>query len=469
MIRRHTAALRLALMGVDVASAAAMFVLVAGLRVSERDWTTVMGGATALTGLAASFYAGGWVLMLWLRGLYRLRTRWSIRREALDIVASAAILALITFAALFLLRLSDVSRLFLLALFPAQVVLTMGVRIALRRGFEWLRLRGGNARFSLVVGTGSAAQEFADRMESHPSLGLKVIGHLSEPHDPPLVVSRPVLGSVEDVVDVLHDNVVDEVAICLPVTEWSLVEPVTRVCEAEGRVVRIPMDVVGLPMERGIVEEFDGQPVVSYVYGPDRAVGLLLKRAIDVAIAALALLLLTPLLALVGLLIRLSDGGPVIFRQTRVGLHGRTFTLLKFRSMVTDAEERLEELRHLNEIAGGAFKLSEDPRQTRTGRWLRRTSLDELPQLWNVLRGEMSLVGPRPPLPAEVAGYDLWHRRRLSMKPGVTGLWQIEGRREPVFDRWVAMDLDYIDRWSLWLDFQIMLRTIPSVLQQQGR
>lgn len=469
MIRRHTAALRVALMVVDVASAMLMFVLVAGLRVSDRDWTAVMGPATALTGLAALVYAGGWVVTLWLRGLYRLRTRWSIRREALDIVTSAVILAVITFAVLFLFRLSDVSRLFLLALFPAQVLLTLGVRIVLRRGFEWIRRRGGNARFSLVVGTGPAAQEFADRMESHPALGLKVIGHLSEPHDPPLVVSRPVLGSVEDVIDILHDNVVDEVAICLPVTEWALVEPVTRVCEAEGRVVRIPMDVVGLPMERGIVEEIDGQPVVSYVYGPDRAVGLLFKRAIDVAISAIALLLLAPVLALVGLLVRLSDGGPAIFRQTRVGLHGRTFTLLKFRSMVAGAEEQLDDLRHLNEIEGGAFKLSEDPRQTRTGGWLRRTSMDELPQLWNVLRGEMSLVGPRPPLPDEVAGYDLWHRRRLSMKPGVTGLWQVEGRREPLFDRWVAMDLDYIDRWSLWLDLKILLRTIPSMLQQQGR
>ncbi|MDQ3448855.1 MAG: sugar transferase [Chloroflexota bacterium] len=455
----------------DVASAAALFVLVAGLRFidRDRDWTTVMGGATALTGLAAVVYATGWVTTLWLRGLYRLRTRWSIRREALDIVGSAVVMAVVTFAILFLLRLSDVSRIFLLALFPAQVFLTLAVRIALRRGFEWLRRRGGNIRYSLVIGTGPAAQEFADRMESHPSLGLKVIGHLSEPHDPPLVVTRPVLGTVEDVIDVLHDNVADEVAICLPVTEWSLVEPITRVCEAIGRVVRIPMDVVGLPMERGIVEEIDGQPVVSYVYGPDRAVGLLLKRGIVIVIASLALLVLSPILIAVGLLVRLVDGGPVIFRQTRVGLHGRTFTLLKLRSMVPDAEEQLDDLRHLNEIEGGAFKLSEDPRQTRTGRWLRRTSIDELPQLWNVLRGEMSLVGPRPPLPDEVAGYDLWHRRRLSMKPGVTGLWQVEGRREPLFDRWVAMDLDYIDRWSLWLDLKILLRTIPSMLQQQGR
>jgi lipopolysaccharide/colanic/teichoic acid biosynthesis glycosyltransferase len=174
-------------------------------------------------------------------------------------------------------------------------------------------------------------------------------------------------------------------------------------------------------------------------------------------------------MAIVALRIRIRDGSPVIFRQSRVGLHGRTFTLLKFRTMVPDAESRRSELEGRNEVHGGAFKVTDDPRLTGTGRFLRRTSLDEIPQLWNVLRGEMSLVGPRPPLPEEVAGYDMWHRRRLSMKPGMTGLWQVEGRADPVFDQWVRMDLDYIDRWSLWLDVVIMIRTVPVVLSLQGR
>jgi lipopolysaccharide/colanic/teichoic acid biosynthesis glycosyltransferase len=154
-----------------------------------------------------------------------------------------------------------------------------------------------------------------------------------------------------------------------------------------------------------------------------------------------------------------------LFRQARVGLHGRRFQVVKFRSMVPDAEERLGEIETLNEIKGHAFKVTQDPRLSRTGRILRATSIDELPQLWNVLIGEMSLVGPRPPLPREVADYDLWHRRRLSMKPGITGLWQVQARRSEDFDRWVELDLAYIDRWSLWLDFKIMLRTIPAMLQ----
>ena len=159
----------------------------------------------------------------------------------------------------------------------------------------------------------------------------------------------------------------------------------------------------------------------------------------------------------------------MVFRQERVGLHGRPFRVVKFRTMVPDAEEHLAELEALNEISGPAFKLTDDPRLTRTGGWLRRTSIDELPQLWNVLRGEMSLVGPRPPLPSEVLDYDIWHRRRLSMQPGITGLWQVAARREPDFDRWVRLDLDYIDRWSLWLDLKIILRTIPAVLTGEGR
>jgi lipopolysaccharide/colanic/teichoic acid biosynthesis glycosyltransferase len=174
-------------------------------------------------------------------------------------------------------------------------------------------------------------------------------------------------------------------------------------------------------------------------------------------------------LLITALAIRVLDGPPVLFRQTRVGLHGRPFTIIKFRTMAPDAEERLHEVAHLNELEGAAFKASNDPRMSSIGSVLRRTSIDELPQLWNVLRGEMSLVGPRPPLPTEVVEYDIWHRRRLSMKPGITGLWQVESRHESNFDRWVELDLSYIDRWTLWLDLSILLRTMPSVLMARGR
>jgi lipopolysaccharide/colanic/teichoic acid biosynthesis glycosyltransferase len=187
-----------------------------------------------------------------------------------------------------------------------------------------------------------------------------------------------------------------------------------------------------------------------------------MKRAIDIGFAVAGLIVLSPLFVGVALWVSASDGAPILFRQTRVGLHGRPFSVVKFRTMVADAEARYSEVVGRSDIAGPAFKLSGDPRVTKTGRFLRRTSLDELPQLWNVLRGEMSLVGPRPAPPREVEGYDLWHRRRLSMKPGITGLWQVKARRSNDFDERARLDLAYIDRWSLWLDVKILAQTIPA-------
>jgi lipopolysaccharide/colanic/teichoic acid biosynthesis glycosyltransferase len=211
-----------------------------------------------------------------------------------------------------------------------------------------------------------------------------------------------VLGRLDDIEDVLHRTVVDEVAICLPVAQWDMAEPITRLCASEGKFVRIPGD--GPTVSGAYREEFDGLTVQSLVYGPDRALALTAKRVVDVVVAAGALLALSPLMAGIAVWIWRTDGRPVLFRQQRVGEHGRRFTLLKFRTMTRDAEERLAELAAINEIRGRAFKLTDDPRLTRSGRFLRRTSLDELPQLVNVLRGEMSLVGPRPPLPREVDG-----------------------------------------------------------------
>jgi lipopolysaccharide/colanic/teichoic acid biosynthesis glycosyltransferase len=198
---------------------------------------------------------------------------------------------------------------------------------------------------------------------------------------------------------------------------------------------------------------------------PDRQLGLAAKRIVDFALAVIGLTLGLPIFLLAGMAVLIADGRPILFSQARVGLHGRQFKLYKFRTMVRDAEALRAQLLELNERKGPAFKVTDDPRITRAGRFLRRTSLDELPQLLNVLLGDMSMVGPRPPLPSEVDEYDIWHRRRLSMKPGITGLWQVAARRDAEFDRWVELDLAYIDRWSVWLDLKIMLRTIPAMLQ----
>jgi len=479
MIRRHHAVFRLSLMSADALSAMATFIVVSVIRFGADGWQIAWAHAGIDPYLLMGVYAATWVAAIAVNDLYRLRARWSVRREALDVVRAGALLAVLTFSALFILKLPEVSRLFLLTLFPAQIVVTFVSRLLLRWGFARARERGLNTRFVLVVGTGKSAKDYADRIERHRELGLSVVGHLAfaprlgqqagdAGDDEPLLpaaLGRPILGTLDEIEVVLHRQVVDEVVICLPPAAWGFVEAIARICEDEGKIVRVPLveGIFSLPGARQ--EEFDGVAMLSLVYGPDRVLSLVTKRVLDLGLSAVALVLMSPILVVVALVVLVLDGRPILFRQERVGLHGRTFQVLKFRTMVPDAEDRLDELLEQNEIQGHAFKLSHDPRLSRTGRWLRRASIDELPQLWNVLKGEMSLVGPRPPLPREVAGYDVWHRRRLSMKPGITGLWQVSARREEEFDRWVEMDLDYIDRWSLWLDLKIMLRTIPAMLQ----
>jgi exopolysaccharide biosynthesis polyprenyl glycosylphosphotransferase len=472
LIRRHITALRLGLLAVDALSAILLFVTISIVQLGP-EWMAAWRRAGFDPMAIAAGYAAAWATVLWLHGLYRLRSRWSARTEVRDILRADLLLAVASFSALFLFKLPDVSRRFLITLFIAQAIVTIASRLTVRWGLAALRDRGYNRRFVLVVGTGPAAQRFADRIERHRALGLRVIGHLAETDRAAqadatglaLVGPRPVIGTIDDIEDVLHQRVVDEVAICLAADHISRIEPITRLCEEEGKVVRIPVAELGLTLPGGRLEEFDGIAVLSLVYGPDRIVGLAVKRLIDLVLGTAGIIVLSPVLVGIALWVRAVDGGPILFRQQRVGLHGRSFAVAKFRSMQPDAEERLDALRSLNEIQGPAFKVTDDPRLTRTGRILRATSLDELPQLWNVVRGQMSLVGPRPPLPSEVQGYDLWHRRRLSMKPGITGLWQVEARREEDFDRWVELDLAYIDRWSMWLDLKILFRTIPAMFQ----
>jgi exopolysaccharide biosynthesis polyprenyl glycosylphosphotransferase len=468
LIRRHATELRLLLALFDAFAAVSVLGLASLVRFGPSDtldpFVKVIPNPIAALGI----FAIAWPVALWTQGLYRSRVRLTLRGEVLDVLRASALFAAGILSLLFIFKLPDVSRGVLVLLFPGLALSALVTRLALRMLLVKLRENGRNTRFILVLGSNGRAQAFADMVESHEELGLRVVGHLA-PDGEPRTVTRPILGPVEDIEEVLHTNVVDEVAICLPITEVEHIDEIARLCEEEGKIVRIPMYVLEHTLSNGRVEEVDGIPIYSIVTGPDRVLGLIAKRLLDIAGAAALIVVLSPVMVAIGAAIRLNSAGGVLFRQRRVGLHGRTFEVLKFRTMHVGAEERLTELMELNEIRGHAFKLTADPRVTRVGRWLRRTSLDELPQLWNVLRGEMSLVGPRPPLVSEVQGYDVWHRRRLSMKPGMTGLWQVRARTEQDFDRWVETDLEYIDSWSLWLDLRIILRTIPAVLNREGR
>jgi exopolysaccharide biosynthesis polyprenyl glycosylphosphotransferase len=231
---------------------------------------------------------------------------------------------------------------------------------------------------------------------------------------------------------------------------------------------RIVPDLFQMSVRRLDMDNLNGLPLLSVQEPRISTAGQIAKRVLDIIGAAVVLILTAPFMALAALAIRLDSPGPILFRQERVGRGESRFTLYKFRTMYKDAEEQLETLKAHNEASGPLFKMKNDPRITRVGRILRRTSVDELPQLYNVLKGEMSLVGPRPPLPREVEQYQDWHRRRLAVAPGITGLWQVSGRSDLTFDEMVLLDLYYIENWSLFLDFKILLRTIPQVIFARG-
>ncbi len=417
--------------------------------------------------LRALFYGVAWVALLYVHGAYRLRAHWTLRGEIGPISSSTVWLAVLGIAALILSATPvDRSGWALLLLFPLQGLLALALRVVVRALFMQARRRGHNVRNLVVIGTGARAVAFERLVSEHSVLGIQVIGYLGD--EPPAgPTSAPLLGRAEDLPRIMHEGVVDEVAICVDQDDWGVVEDLAQLAHEEGKLVRVPLHVPELRSSERFVEELDGTAVLTYSNGPDELTGAILKRVLDVGVSLVALVLLGPLMLLLAMWLRIRQGPQVLFRQTRVGRHGRPFAILKFRTMRLDAEEVYQELRDQSHMSGAAFKLRDDPRVTPDGRWLRRFSLDELPQLFNVLKGDMSIVGPRPAPAREVEEYDLWHRKRLSVKPGITGLWQIT-RDYSDFDRRAQLDMAYIDDWSVWLDLSIMARTVPAVFRKAG-
>ncbi|MGC8884869.1 MAG: sugar transferase [Bryobacteraceae bacterium] len=361
----------------------------------------------------------------------------------------------------------DLSRPFL-ALWTVYALLG---QTAFRLWLGWIQRRRAGAaaarRYVYIGGTGETALRLGRLVEQSREFGLELAGFLSE--EPGQVsLSRPYpVHSWRELPRLLETRVVDELLFAVDSRQLAQLEDLLLLCEEEG--VRTRLHVGFLPHVRGRVdlEHLGTEPLLTFSGAPHDDFRLVIKRGLDVILSAAALLVLWPLMLAIALLIRLTSPGPAIFRQTRCGLNGRRFTLYKFRTMVADAEKRKAEVAHLN-VKKTAFKIPNDPRLTPLGRWLRKFSLDELPQLWNVLKGEMSIVGPRPPVPEEVERYERWQRRRLRMRPGLTCLWTLAGRDEVDFDEWMRLDLEYIDRWSLTLDLEIVLRTIPHVLLGRG-
>ncbi len=333
-----------------------------------------------------------------------------------------------------------------------------------------LRQAGQGVDRVLIIGAGEAGRTVMRNLIAQPDLGYRVIGFLDD--DPSKSASDigPIkaLGPVENLPAVAKEYHIDQVIITLP---WQYHRKIMRLvnqAEQTGIRPRVVPDLFQLSLGGVDVETINGVPLVSIKQSALIGFNYTLKRVVDVSLTSLALILSAPLWLLIALAIRLDSPGPVLFRQERVGRNGKPFTLYKFRSMQQDAEAQLEQLRDQNEAAGPLFKIRDDPRRTRVGRIIRATSMDELPQGINVLRGEMSLVGPRPGLASEVAQYQDWHRKRLEVLPGITGLWQVSGRSDLTFDEMVMLDIYYAENWSLGLDLRIMLRTVPQLLFGDG-
>lgn len=407
-----------------------------------------------------------WPAILWILGWYQMRWRplgWLVRTA----VFASAILAMLMagLALLFVREAYPRAQIgLMLALVPATTLAVRGITGVVGR---WISSR--QQRHVLIVGTGREAVRMRRLLRTSALGKPMVLGHLrgfwEKRGDD--AGTGAILGEIDQLTRILDGSVVDEVIFCAPLDALPRLLTYVRMCEEIGVTAQIQVDSLQCHSNPELVN-FHGIPLLAYSPVSHAPELLSIKRALDVLLAVIGIILTAPIMLLCAIAIKLSSPGPIIFRQRRSGLNGREFQMLKFRTMFTDAEERQRELEELNEVTGPVFKIENDPRVTPVGRFLRRWSLDEFPQLFNVLRGDMSLVGPRPPLPSEVAKYDRWQRRRLSMRPGLTCLWQIKGRHRIGFEEWMKLDLFYIDHWSLKLDFLILFRTVSAVLSGSG-
>ncbi len=368
---------------------------------------------------------------------------------------------------------SAVGRVFLLTFFIASVLGTIAARIVLRFLFGESRAEGRYLRKLVIVGCGPRAAEFGREVRQRTELGYLLLGYIDEmpPPESPVHVGREkLLGPPARAREILRELKADEVVISLPIkSHYETISEIIALCREMGITVRVPANFFDSPLVHAYSDDRHHTPVLTLEQHTPVGAGAALKRLVDIVASATALIVLSPVLAAVALAIRLDSKGPILFIQERVGLNREVFKIFKFRTMVVDAERRLAELESRNEVAGAAFKMKEDPRVTRVGQVLRKLSLDELPQLFNVLEGHMSLVGPRPLPVRDVNRIDIeWPKRRFSVKPGLTCLWQISGRHEIDFDDWMELDLQYIDNWSLSLDFDILVKTLPAVVGGHG-
>jgi exopolysaccharide biosynthesis polyprenyl glycosylphosphotransferase len=414
-----------------------------------------------------------WHLVFSLFGLYHSRRFSSRGEEVRDVVKATTLGTLAILAAAFLVPISLINTVFLSVFWAVSTLTTILSRLALRFVLVKLRLQGRNLHHMLIVGTNPRALKFARNIEAKPELGYRILGFVDDDYGKNGVFKNsgyPLVAGFNEFPSYLREHVVDEVCIHLPLkSRYDQASRIVAQCQEQGVIVRFLSNIFNVKAGQSEAGHFDEAAVITLSTGAMQGLPVLLKRALDFSLSLIFLIILSPLFLVAAALIKLTSPGPVFFIHDRVGLNKRRFPLVKFRTMIPNAEEKMAELEERNEVSGPVFKIKNDPRITKIGKFLRKTSIDELPQLWNVLKGDMSIVGPRPLPVRDYNGFDEdWHRRRFSVRPGITCLWQINGRSNVSFDKWMELDMEYIDKWSLGLDLMILLKTVPAVFKGSG-
>jgi exopolysaccharide biosynthesis polyprenyl glycosylphosphotransferase len=416
--------------------------------------------------LAFVFAIPYWCLALYSNGMYQsMRTR-SYLEILWAVVKSAVVTFLLLGTFIFLFKLTFMSRLFFLLFMGFSFIFIWLEKTAIFMSSHYVRRQGLNTRRLLIVGTGKRAIEFVKKVDKHPEWGFEVLGAIDdEPGRGVHQVGRlTVIGSLEEIPKIFHRDAVDEVVFLVPRSRLNALQGAIDDCETEGIVVTVAVDLFDTKLARSSVTELDGLPLLHFRTTHAKEWELLIKRLFDFAASGLGILILSPLLLAMAVLIKATSKGPIFFKQYRLGLAGRRFTLYKFRTMRQGAQDVLSDVTDLQYMTTPEFREKKTKWITPVGRFMRKFSIDELPQLFNVFVGHMSIVGPRPTVPDEVERYKDWQRRRFSMKPGITCLWQVNGRNNIAFEDWMKLDLEYLDKWSLWLDTKILLKTVPVVL-----
>ncbi len=413
------------------------------------------------------------IIIFAIRRLYSIRLTGSWFRQAWIIIGGSTIGTALVVTYYFIFQYANplypTSRLLVLFVWITSIVVLCTGRVVVTGAIGMLYRMGFGETRLLVVGSGRLGKMVMQHIAATPTLGYSIVGFLHDMNETPGDFGRfKMLGTIDDIGLVIRSMQVDEVIIALPSHMHQQAIRSVKLCERLGASFKLIPDLYELSLSRIDVDAIEGIPLIGIKQVSLNSTQRLITRLIDICVSAGVLIIGFPLWLCIALAIKTSSQGPVIFKQERVGLNGQTFKIQKFRSMYKDADQRLAQLLAQNEAKGPLFKMKADPRITPIGKFLRRTSLDEIPQFINILKGEMSLVGPRPPLPREVAQYEEWQKGRLAIKPGLTGLWQVRGRSDISFDEGVLMDLYYIENWSLRLYIQILLRTIPAVLFSRG-